>query len=86
MSSMSKKQIESQYKSYEEAAKAFSSEVLGTECTEIYLYSQYEGGELTHYKMVRKPGEREEVFNSPYTHNVKLAWSKKDGAVIPFKS
>jgi len=86
MSSMPKKQVESRYSSYEEAAKAFSSQAAGMECTEIYLYSMQEGGELTHYKMVRRPGERDGLFSSPYTHNVQLAWSRKEGAVIPFKS
>lgn len=84
MALMDKKQIERQYNSYEEVAKAFSYS--GGECTEIYLCTHRTAEEPSHYEMVRRPDEREALFDSPYIKDVKLAWSKDKGAVIPFKS
>jgi hypothetical protein len=80
MALMDKKQIERQYNSYEEVAKAFG------ECTEIYLCTHLTAEEPSHYEMARRPDAREALFDSPYIKDVKLAWSKDEGAVIPFKS
>lgn len=80
---MSKKQIEIQYNSYEEVAKAFSNPI--HECTKIYLCTHQTAEEPSHYEMVYRPDIREALFDSPYIKDVKLAWSKDKGAVIPFK-
>jgi len=79
-----KKQIEEQYNSYEEVAKAFSYP--GGTCTEIYLCTHRTREEPSHYEMVCRSEEAQALFNSPYIKDVKLAWSKDKGAVIPFKS
>ena len=79
---MRKKSIEMQYDSYEEIAKAFGSP--GCECTEIYLYTDCGGDEPSHYKMVRRPSEKKALFSSPCVGNIKLAWSKYQGSLIPY--
>lgn len=84
MSLMSKKQIESQYDSYEAIAKAFSSS--GSECIEIYLCTHSTEDEPSHYDMVHRFAEREALLSSPYIKKTELAWSKNKGAVIPYKS
>ncbi len=84
MASMRKESIERQYESYEEIARAFGSP--GCECTEIYLYTDRGKEEPSHYKMVRSPSEKEALYSSPYVKNVQLAWSKNQGALIPYKS
>lgn len=80
MSLMEKKQIESQYDSYEAIAEAF------TGCIEIYLCTHTTEDEPSHYKMIYRSAESEALFSSPYIKKTELAWSKNKGAVIPYKS
>ena len=81
---MGKEQIERTYNSYEEIANAFGYP--GGECTEIYLCTQSNKDEPSHYEMIRRPAEKEALFSSPYIDKAQLAWSKNEGALIPYKA
>lgn len=83
MALMEKAQIEKQYGTYEEIAKAFSYP--GRECTEIYLCTHISKSEPSHYEMVRRPDEKEALFDSSYIEKAELAWSRELGVLIPYK-
>lgn len=84
MALMEKASIEEKYGSYEEIAQAFSYP--GRECTEIYLCTHISKQGPSHYEMVRRPDEKEALFDSPYIEKAELAWSRNRGALIPYKS
>ena len=84
MATMDKKQIETQYNSYEDIAKAFSSP--GSQCTEIYLCVHSTSDKPSPYVIVHSRAESEAMFASPNIAEVNLAWSKSGGALIPYKS